>query len=465
VTAPARFDQHNLPGPAFRLVAWVRDEKGDPRPLVRDSRTGKLSDGRRHVRSLFDERRAPGGARQPRHLFLRDVRGSSEARMAMERVCPRAAAILDDYEQGRLESYEAICDADERFVAELDTWRRGYIRGRRRDADSLFLQLETVFSMNKVIEVTYAMPSIEEAFPVTVINTRFDSARSFVRELAEENAQVGGDVKVSFGPTASTHRGERFHRLVPVFASANITEEEVRRYQEAQQANPNSGLDFDLWEERLRGASLAVQREVGRVEAFGRPQNGILGLFRSSGAYEVPSEALVFAGATSTTNYDNVALLLRNQFTAVAGREDRQADSLALSPESFLLLSQQVYNSANASNVTTIEMIMRGNPQIESIYRVRECKPRTEEATRLEAVGYDATEAAINSGGLRVSGTQRNALVAFRRDPKMVEIIHGYSLETTVYPPVLDRTTALVRQSTGGMTVYEPQTMRIAYEA
>ena len=29
----------------------------------------------------------------------------------------------------------------------------------------------------------------------------------------------------------------------------------------------------------------------------------------------------------------------------------------------------------------------------------------------------DATEAAINSGGYRVSGTQRNAVVAYRRDP------------------------------------------------
>ena len=452
------------PGPAPRFVAWVRDAAGNPAPLIRDSRTGKLSDGRKHVREIYDSRSAPGGAPQPRHLFMRDVAVASEIRRLMDSACPAASQILDAYESGALESYEAICDADERFVSELDAWRKGYLKGRKRDADSLFLQLETVLSLNKVIEVIYATPTIEDAFPVTVGGTDLDSLRTFVDEVSEELAQVGGDISVSAAPMSAINRGERFHRLVRIFAGAKVTDQEIRRFQEIQRANPNSGLNFDLWQRRLRGAALMVQRGVSTIEAFGKPANQIPGLFRSTGDFAIPSENLVFAGATATTNVDNVSTLVQNQQTAVGAQMDKMADSLALAPESFLKLSQQVYNSANASNVTSMEMIMRLNPQIASVYQVRECKPRSDEATALEAKGMDSTEAAINSGGLRVSGTQRNALVLYRKDPMLCEIVHGFSLRTTVYPPVVNETKALVEQTTGGLVVHEPRTMRIAYE-
>lgn len=452
------------PGSAPRFVAWVRDAQGSPLPLVRDSRTGKLSDGRRHVREIIDNRSAPGGAQQPRHLFMRDVGVASEIRRQLDAVVPTAGAILDQYEAGELESYKAICDADERFVGELDAWRRAYLKGRKRDADSLFLQLETVLSLNKVIEVIYATPTIEDAFPVTIGSTELDSIRTFVDEVAEELAQVGGDISVSAAPMAGLNRGERFHRLVRIFAGARVTDQELKRFQEIQRANPNSGLNFDLWQRRLKGAALMVQRGVSMIEAFGKPANQIPGLFRSTGDFAIPSENLVFAGATATTNVDNVSTLIQNQQTAVGAQMDKMADSIALSPESFLKLSQQVYNSANASNVTSMEMIMRLNPQIASVYQVRECKPRSDEATALEAKGMDSTEAAINSGGLRVSGTQRNALVLYRRDPMLCEIVHGFSLRTTVYPPVVNETKALVEQSTGGLIVHEPRTVRIAYE-
>lgn len=452
------------PGNAPRMLAWVRDSQGNPAPLVRDSRTGKLSDGRKHVREIYDERAAPGGAAQPRHLVMRDVAVASQIRRLMDDVCPQAAQILDRYEAGELESYEAICDADEQFVLALDTWRRGYLKGRKRDADSLFLQLETVLSLNKIIEIIYATPTIEDAFPVTIGDTDLDSIRTFVDEVAEELPQVGGDVTVSAAPMASLNRGERFHRLVRIFAGARITDQEIRRFQEIQRANPNSGLNFDLWQRRLRGAALMVQRGVSMAEAFGRPQNGVPGLFRSTGDFAIPSENLEFAGNTATTNVDNVSLLIRNQQTAVGAQMDKMADSFALSPEAFLKLSQQVYNSANASNVTSMEMILRLNPQIGSVYQVRECAPRSDEATALQAKGMDATEAAINSGGLRVAGTQRNALVLYRRDPMLVEIVHGFSIRTTVYPPVVNETKAIVEQSTGGLVVHEPRTVRIAYE-
>mgnify|MGYP003553390473 FL=1 len=130
-----------------------------------------------------------------------------------------------------------------------------------------------------------------------------------------------------------------------------------------------------------------------------------------------------------------------------------------------MFLSQQLFNSANASNMFTMEMIMRANPQIKSVYQILEAQPSALDAAKLEEHGMDATEAAINSGGIRVAGTQRNAVVAYRRDPKLVEIIKGFDIETTVYPQVNDTTRAKVVESVGGLVVHQPATIRIGYEA
>ena len=171
----------------------------------------------------------------------------------------------------------------------------------------------------------------------------------------------------------------------------------------------------------------------------------------------------VFATATPANNLAAVNTLLANQFAAVNGRLDYQADSLALSPFAFMFLSQQIFNSANASNMFTMEMIMRANPQLKAVYQILEAQPNTADAAALENHGMDATEAAINSGGYRVSGTQRNAIVAYRRDPKLVEIVKGFDIETTVYPPSDDTTKAKVVESVGGLLAHVPAAIRIGY--
>lgn len=457
--------QHNLSGPAPRFAAWVRDADGNPKQIARDSRTGKFSVlDKETLRDMYDYRPAPGGARQPRHLFMRDVISASSTRYLLETLVPRAAQCLDAYEGGNLEDFSAVQDADENFIQALVDWRKSYVKGRRRDADSLFLQLETVLSLNRVIEATYARPSIEDAFPITTGGTLMDSMRTYIKETPQELAVVGGDVSLAMLPMANIARGERFHRLVRLAAGATITDHEIERFREIQQRNPNSGLDFDLWAEKLKGAADIVQRGASMIEAFGSPANQIPGLFRSGGDFVIPAVNLVFQSATSTTNYDNINTLVQQQQAAVGDQVDLLADSIALDPRSFRFLSQQIFNNANASNVSTMEMIMRGNDQIQAVYQVRECRPRTEDATALEAKGMDAAEALINSGGLQVGGTQRNALVLFKRDKDCVEIVHGFSIRTTVYPPVRDETSAKVDMSTGGLVVHKPATMRIAYE-
>ena len=206
----------------------------------------------------------------------------------------------------------------------------------------------------------------------------------------------------------------------------------------------------------------AVQRGAARTIAFGRPQNQVPGLFRNAA---IPTQSTVFTSATPANNLDAVNLLLSNQFAAVNGRLDYQADSLALSPFAFMFLSQQIFNSANASNMFTMEMIMRANPQLKAVYQILEAQPSATDALKLQEHGMDVTESEINSGGIRVSGTQRNAIVAYRRDPKLVEIIKGFDIETTVYPPESDTTKAKVVESVGGLVAHVPASIRIGYEA
>ena len=109
-------------------------------------------------------------------------------------------------------------------------------------------------------------------------------------------------------------------------------------------------------------------------------------------------------------------------------------------------------------------MVMRANPWIKNVYQILEAQPNTDDAAKLIEHGMDATEAAINSGGIRVAGTQRNAIVAYRKDPKLVEIITGFDIETTVYPPVADLTQAKVVESVGGFIAHDPKTILIGYE-
>lgn len=457
--------------PAFSLtpnmgpVAWVRDAQGNPVPLTRDVVDGqyRLSNGQAHARMVRDEREGGNGSRRtriPTHSVIRDVQMKDSYGALQSRV-PIAAQIAEDFAAGHYKTREDVQRAEGEYVAAIRDWRNTYLGQKRRDADGLFLQLETVMSLGKMIEITYAMPTIETAFPISILGTVLDTARGIEKELVEELPVFGVDISISGLPTATLRRGERWYNLVHVKAGAQILDTEIAKFREIVGRNPED-FDFDLWEERLKGAALAVQRGAARTIAFGRPQNQVPGLFRNAA---IPTQSTVFTSATPANNLDAVNLLLSNQFTAVNGRLDYQADSLALSPFAFMFLSQQIFNSANASNMFTMEMIMRANPQLKAVYQILEAQPSATDALKLQEHGMDVTESEINSGGIRVSGTQRNAIVAYRRDPKLVEIIKGFDIETTVYPPESDTTKAKVVESVGGLVAHVPASIRIGYEA
>ncbi len=443
-------------------VAWGRDAKGEPVRLFRNDGYGPISDGRTHLRAVRDERESNGRRnRMPLHSAVRDVKSKDATAGLMRSLIPDAAAIIDDFGRGAFATKADALEAEARYVDILTGWRNDYLRSRRCDADGLFLQLETVASLGKMIEITYATPTIEDAFPITVLGTVLSSARGIEKEIVEELPAFGKDVSISGLPTARSRRGERFYNLVHIKAGADILDTEIAEFREIAGRNPED-FGFDIWEDRLVGAALAVQRGAARTIAFGRPQNQVTGLFRGN---SIPTQAVNFTTNTPSDNLAAINALITAQFQAVGGRLDRQADSIALSPFAFMLLSQQVFNTGNASNVFTMEMIMRANSHIKNIYQILEAQPNPDDADMLAQHGMDATEAAINSGGIRISGTQRNAVVVYRRDPKLVEILKGFEIETTVYPPVADTTKAKVVESVGGLVVHEPSTIRIGYEA
>ena len=457
--------------PAFSLtpnmgpVAWVRDAQGNPVPLTRDVVDGqyRLSNGQAHARMVRDEREGGNGSRRtrvPTHSVIRDVQMKDSYGALQSRV-PIAAQIAEDFAAGHYKTREDVQRAEGEYVAAIRDWRNTYLGQKRRDADGLFLQLETVMSLGKMIEITYATPTIEDAFPISILGTVLDTARGIEKEIVEELPVFGIDVSISGLPTAGLRRGERWYNFVHVKAGASILDTEIAKFREIASRYPED-FDFDLWDERLKGAALAVQRGSARTIAFGRPQNQVPGLFRGNDSIE--KENIDFTTNDPVANLAAVNSLIAHQFAAVNGRMDFRADSIAMSPFAFMLLSQQVYNSANASNAFSMEMIMRANPQIKTVYQILEAQPSAADAARLVQHGMDATEAAINSGGIRISGTQRNAIVAYRRDPKLVEILKGFDIETTVYPPQADTTKAKVVESVGGLVAHQPATIRIGYE-
>ena len=455
---------HNLT-PGMTPVAWSRDSQGNPVKVFRnvaDDGSYQLSNSRAHLRTVRDEREDNGRrTRAPLHSLIRDVK-AKDAISAMMRInIPDAVAIADEYSRGAYANREDAIRMEEQYADVLKTWRNDYLRSRRSDADGLFLQLETVASLGKMIEITYATPTIEDAFPITVVGTVLETARGIEKEIVEELPVFGIDVSISGLPTASHRRGERWYNFVHVKAGARILDTEIARFREIAGRYPED-FGFDLWEDRLKGAAMSVQRGVARTIAFGRPQNAVPGLFRNSA---IPTLPIEFTSATPADNLAAISLLLSTQFAAVNGRIDLQADSIALSPFAFMFLSQQVFNASNASNVFTMEMVMRANPWIKNVYQILEAQPNTDDAAKLIEHGMDATEAAINSGGIRVAGTQRNAIVAYRKDPKLVEIIKGFDIETTVYPPVADLTQAKVVESVGGFIAHDPKTILIGYES
>lgn len=409
---------------------------------------------------------------EPVHLLMRDAATnlpSGFLRDLREEV-PDAAAVLDDYRAGRVQGFEALQRADAAYVKALETWGRGYVNARRGDADTVYLHLETVFVMQRVLEVMYAMPTIGNAIPREVLGTVLETWTQISEEETEEIAQIGDSWGSQDAPTVAPARGEKARRLKFFKAGVLWTDREVEVWQEARR---NSIAPMgDIIGKKVNGAARAMARTAALIEAHGLHFDSaqIPGLLYGADEVRDTAAGIPVDEAEFCDLADPVATVealneqVRAQQAAVSYREDKIADSIAIDPATGLALAQLIYNSANASNVTAWDIFLMRNPQIRRVTMVRELRHDSTAIARLQKVGLTTAEATRCAGGFRETGGQmRSAGVLYRYDATKLSLVTGRQLETRTFPPNRDRHEAVMRQSSGGAIAYEPKTARIFY--
>lgn len=439
--------------------AWLRDTS----VAARRQRSGKGI-----------TREVPVG--EPVHLLIRDA-VSSKVDNFMGRLkheVPECAQILSDYRRGQIKGFEALQRADAAYVRELVDWAKGYAAERRGDADTVWLHMETVFIMSRVLEVTYLLPTIGNAIPREVLGTQLETWVQMIEEETEEIAQVGDSWSPYQATGAGVTRDEKTRRLKFFKKAVDWTDRELEIAQEVRRNAPDTAPSWDLVRKKSDIAARAMARTAGMIEAFGLYYDdfGIPGLLWGAEEIHGPSvdeggievEEAEFADLSDPEgSVDVLSGLVRQQQAAVSYREDRVADSIMVDPASALALAQTVYNSANASNVTAWDMFMARNPSIRNVFVTRELRHDADSIPRLEALLEGNTAMATRmAGGMNFEDQQRSALVLFRRDAELMALTTGRQLETKTFPPNYDKHTTVMRQSSGGVTVYEPRTALIA---
>jgi hypothetical protein len=412
-------------------------------------------------------------ASEPVHLLLRDAAAmvpQGFTRDLMQEI-PRAYEVLRAYQERKIEGFEALQLADAQYVNALEDWGRKYVQSRRRDADTVYLHLETVHLMQRVLQVTYAMPTIGNAIPRDVLGTYLETWTQIIEEETEEIAQIGDSWNLNDAPTSEPARSEKSRRIKFFKAAAVWTDRELEIAQEVRrQALVAIG---DMVQKKIQGAARSMVRTAAFIEAHGLHFDTlqIPGLLYGADAVRagatdgIPYDEGDFADTSSPVNsVAQLNLLVRTQQQNVSYREDKVADTMAIDPAAWLALTQLVYNSANASNITAMDMFLARNPQIRQVIKVREFRHDSAAIAKLTAKGLSTAEATRCAGGFQETGGQmRSAVLLFRRDPALLALVTGRQLETRTFPPMRDKHEALMRQSSGGCVAYEPKTAIIGY--
>lgn len=455
------------------IVAYIRDARNQvvavsSLPEGKGLLTGGFCgrDGANHLQDRATSARRKGEALvdEPLHLMMRDVTSVNEVFSdRLHSIAPAAAAILDSYNAGKIRGGEALRKADRAFADELEKAVARFFAGGRTDADSVFLHLETVYTMQKVLERRYKSPTIfDNAFPVTVFGTTFDTYRQVVEEYTAALARVGArDVMAS--PLASVKRSEVSRNLVPIDMSGHVDFWELRQIEEVRRNNPGPAGSWDILRRRLKAAEKGVQRSAGWLAAFGDPERGIPGLLSDQAITKIPRSSCDFTSATPKTAYDALNSLLELQFANVGEDEDLRADSIALPPGDFMRLGHLQYSDNYPRGL--LQLFMENNPQIRGIYQLRELAPDAAERAQLKKHKMSDAKADRFSGGLKVDGTIRKAVVAYRKDAEVCELVYGHELMSITHPPNNGRQLTQLVQSFGGLVPYVPEAMLVGYSS
>lgn len=431
-----------------------RDDAGAIVPFLPGAPKARWS---RHAKVDADHRQLPI------HLSLRDVIPSPEIYKAMKDRVPRAAQLFDAFHAGEIVGREAAIKADVEYRDALASWvidfhKTPAARGAyRSDADSVWLQSETVHWMTRVLTARYNEATIFNVIPTEVLGTGLTTYMQIAEDETDEVAVIGDTFEPMGAPVSSAVRGEIARKLLFYKYSAEWTDRDLEI--EAEVRANGRGPAYSLIDRKTAAAQRAMDTQRAWIAAYGiYAEQGLPGLLYGSPPADA-AEEVEFAGPDPEANVNALLALVAEQEVAVNFRQDRVADTLALDPATFRHLGRQYWSDGVTTFATTaLESFMQRAPGIRRIVIADEFRNQgaAAQAKLLPKFGGDAVMAARMTGGIRKEGEQRSVAMAYRDDADVFAHVVGRQLETREFPANYTRHSKVLRESSGGVIFFEP---------
>jgi hypothetical protein len=344
-------------------------------------------------------------------------------------------------------------------VAELVA--EGVPVGTLSAADLAVYFLAAVYAATKrQYEVLMALPTIKAVFPETVYNTLAGVYTDFVKSTysspSSPMAATGGGI----GAGGHAHQEQKFGPLRPFYQDWNVEEWSVQQHEEAM--NLDGAPAWTLLDEALAIASAALLVTESKLVAFGeRPDQGINApeqILRGAMYLQTPVD-VAFNTNNGVTNYDAAAAFVNGQHADAQWTGALMGDVLTLSSEDYARLGTQFLNSAGGT-MSVLAALLMNVPGLKEIRQAREYAPNADELLRLQEIGHPYAN--WYQGGVRVSGTQYNALTIHRDDPDVVTSVTGFSLQTYDNGLVDGKYNGRQGLSTGAMKIIHRRGFKLA---
>ncbi len=405
----------------------------------------------------------------PVHMALRDCPPDGKVMEAMQKYCPRAASILDDFLEGNITTREQAIKADAEYGKALEGWLMQHLTSKktarmRTDADSVWLQTETVFWISRILKARYQSPTIFNVIPTEVIGTALTTYVQLTEDETDEDAVIGDTFEPHGVPVSDAVRGEIVRKLLFYKYSSFWTDRELEI--EAEVRRNGRGPAYSLVDKKTAAVKRALDRKRAWIAAFGQfAEQGIPGLLHGSKVAAAAEEA-EFAGADPEANVNALLELIADQEAAVNYNEEQVADTLALDPASFAKLNRQMYtDGVTTQNDTAMQNFMRRATGIRKVVVASEFRSQGAAAVAkiLPKVGGDAIMAARLSGGIRREDEQRSVAMVYRNSADSFAHVVGRQLETVTWPSHYGKHSTVSRESTGGVIEFEPATLAMRF--
>jgi len=411
-----------------------------------------------------------GDRELPIHLTLRDSLTDPTVAAAMARHCPRAAAILDRFVNGEITSRADAVKADLEYADTLGKWLGDFHRSpvaqrsQRTDADSVWLQAETIFWMSRILTSRYNTPTIFNVIPTEVLGTGLLTYTQMTEDVSDEVAVIGDTFEPMATPVSSAERGEVIRRLMFYKYAAFWTDRELEI--EAEVRANGRGPAYSLVDKKTTGARRAMDTQRAWIAAYGLyASKGLPGLlFGSAPADE--AEELEFAGLDPEANVNALLQLLADQAADVNWREDRVADTIAVDPATYAHLGRQYYSDGVTTlGDTVLESLMKRAPNVSKIVVASEFRSQgaASIAKLLPKMEGDPVLAARMSGGIRKENEQRSVAMVYKDDADVFAHMVGRQLETKTWPDHYGRHSTVMRESSGGVVFFEPKGAKMIF--